>query len=258
MKRSMRSSLVSVVFGLLAIVVVGEGAAGKTPKADELISLHHLDTSVSIGNYYLKQQVLLSIRAYLAQIGHDQELGVDWNAGNPWWRQAEESLLEKTMHDVNREFSSLEWLHPEWSALCTDLFSDHELETLIAHFRTEVGAKQAKIIDHAVSTHVMMTLSFTDKLKIVPGIEEERARMQTLWNDENESMRFSIQAAANAEGQAFALSPLGKKYFTALLLRLTGIVNRRLDEIATQSGRDVERNGDVVRPYIEGFRRGQG
>ena len=254
----MRSGLISFVMMFVAMLPFARvSIAEQSLKADELISLHHLDTSVSIGNYYLKQQVLLSIRTYLAQTGREHGLGADWNAGNPWWRQAEEALLETTMHGVNREFASLEWLRPEWRALCTDLFSDHELETLIAHFHTEVGAKQARIIDHAVSTHVMMTLSFTDKLKIVPGIEEERAHMQTLWNNENESMRFSIQAAANAEGQAFALSPLGKKYFTTLILNLTGIVNRHIEEIALKSGNDVERFGETVHPFVEGFKRGQ-
>ena len=254
----MRSVSITVIAGLLAFAQALPCVAGQTAKADELISLHHLDTSVSIGNYYLKQESLLSIRSYLARVGREQGLGAEWNRNNPWWRQAEESLLEKVMDSVDREFSDLAWLRPQWGALCAELFSDRELEALIAHFRTDVGSKQAQIIDHTISTHVMMTLSFSDKLKQVPGIEAERSHMQALWNDEDERMRFSIEGSANSDGQAFALSPLGKKYFTTLMLNLTGIVNRRIDEVALQRGREVEQLGDTVRPFVEGFRRGQG
>ena len=253
----MRAVSVTVFIAMLvAIFCLPNTVAGQqSPKIRELISLHDLDTSISIGNYYLKQESLVSIRRYLAQLGRDENLGAGWNAGNPWWRQAEEALLEQMMDNVDREFCNLEWLQPQWVELFTDNFSDEEIETLVSHFGTEVGAKQVQIIDHTVSTHVMMTLSFSDKFRTLPGIEGERAQMQQLWNDEDERMRFSIQDAANADGQAFALSPLGKKYFTTAMLNLTGIVNRRIDEIAAQQPSHVERFGDTVRPYVEGFKR---
>ncbi len=79
--------------------------------------------------------------------------------------------------------------------------------------------------------------------------------MQTLWNDADQRMRFSIQGAANAEGQAFALSPLGKRYFTTVILNLTGMVNQRIDEIAAQRRSEVQLHGDLVRPFVEGFKR---
>ena len=79
--------------------------------------------------------------------------------------------------------------------------------------------------------------------------------MQRLWNDEDERMRFSIQDAANADGQAFALSPLGKKYFTTIVLNLTGIVNRQLEQVALQCQGEVEQYNEAVRPFVEGFLR---
>ena len=134
-------------------------------------------------------------------------------------------------------------------------FDVEEVAALVSHFRTETGSKQVQIIDHTVSTQVMMTLSFAGKLSPMPGIEEERARMQALWNEEDERMRFSIQGAANAEGQAFALSPLGKRYFTTVILNLTGMVNQRIDEIATQRPDRIQLHGDSVLPFVEGFKR---
>lgn len=253
----MRAVSVTAFIAIVAstFLPINSFAGQYSSKVYELISLHDLETSVSIGNYYLKQESLVSIRNYLARLGRDENLGDGWHPANAWWRQAEESLLEQMMDQVDGEFSSLEWLRPQWADLFSGVFSEQEIDALVLHFRTEVGGKQVQIIDHTVSTHVMMTLSFSDKLKSVPGIEDERAKMQQLWNDEDERMRFSIQDAANAEGQAFALSSLGKKYFTTAILNLTGIVNRRLDEIAMRRLRQVELYGEAARPYVEGFKR---
>jgi hypothetical protein len=228
---------------------------GEAKGIQDLIALHDLGTSVAIGNYYLKQESLVSIRSYLARRGRDENLGDGWNDANPWWRQAEESLLERMMQNVHAEFSNLEWLQPQWADLYADVFSEEEIEALIAHFSTDVGAKQLQIIDHTVSTHVMMTLSFSGKLETLPGIEEERNTMQSLWNGEDERMRFSIQGADNADAQAFALSPLGKKYFTTVILNLTGIVNRRIGQVAVQRPAALVRFGGTEQPFLEGFKR---
>lgn len=230
-------------------------AAQSKRQVRELIALHDLGTTVSIGHYYLKQESLVSIRSYLGQLGRDAQLGDHWQPADPWWRKAEQTLLVTMMHDVERDFSDLQWLQPAWVELFVDTFSDDEVAALISHFQTETGRKQVQIIDHTVSTQVMMTLSFTGKLTVVPGIEEDRARMQALWNEADQRMRFSIQGDANAEGQAFALSPLAKRYFTTVILNLTGMVNRRIDQIAAQRAGKVQLHGDLVRPFVEGFKR---
>ena len=78
-----------------------------------------------------------------------------------------------------------------------------ELDALLVHFRSDVGRKQAMIVDHTVSTRVMATLSFSGKLKDIPGAQEERNRMQAIWNKEDDEMRFSIQDASNADAQGW-------------------------------------------------------
>lgn len=236
------------------LVVLPVYATEDRPKVEELISLHNLRTAVSVGNYYLKQESLLGIRGYLTRVGHEEQLGEQWNPRNAFWRQAEEALLEQTMGRVEREFASLGWLRPLWVDLGSAEFSEQEIDLLIAHFRSGAGVKQIQVVDHTIATHVMMTLTFSGKLKTIVGVEAERSAMQSLLREENTRMRFSIKDAANADAQAFALSPLGKKYFTTAILNVTGIVSRRIDELALRLHSEMAAHGETVRPYIDGFK----
>jgi len=234
------------------------GDADKQQQVAELIRLHDLNTSVSIGNYYLKQESLLAIRSLLARLGREEKLGPDWNPSNPTWKRAEAMLLQPILARLAVEFSSLDWLRPQWAALSESEFSAEELDVLLGHFRSEVGRKQVKIVDHTISTHVMTTLSFSGKLREVPGAEDDRTRMQNVWNKEDDEMRFSIEDATNYEGTRFALSPLGKKYFVSSILKLTGIVNRRIDDLAGALPAEVNAQAEQVRPLLEEFKSGRG
>ena len=129
---------------------------------------------------------------------------------------------------------------------------------LLTHFHSDVGRKQAKIVDHTVSTHVITTLSFSGKLKDIPGVQDERSRMQQIWNKEDDDMRFSIQDATNADGQRFAYSALGKKYFVTAILKLTGIISRRIEELAVALPKEVDARADQVRPLLQEFKSGRG
>jgi hypothetical protein len=241
-----------------AVYADAESEADKRRQIDDLIRLHDLSTSVSIGNYYLKQESLLAIRTLLARLGREEELGPEWNPANPVWQRAEQSLLQPVAERIAADFSSLAWLQPQWQDLGGREFSAEELDVLLDHFHSEVGRKQVKIIDHTMSTHVMMSLSFSGKLRDVHGAQDDRARMQNLWNAEDAEMRFSIQDAANAEGQRFALSPLGKKYFVSAMLKLTGIVNRRIDDVAATLPRQVDGYAAQVRPLLQEYKSRRG
>jgi hypothetical protein len=253
-----------IAAALLALAIALPAAANpqtvavKSEQISELIALHDLKTSVSIGNYYLKQESLLAIRALLARLGREQNLGPGWNSANAYWRRAEEQLLGPVTASVAEEFANLDWLRPQWHDLDNREFSSEELDVLLTHLRSDVGRKQVKIMDHTVSTHVMMALSFSGKLKDVAGAEADRTRMQDLWNAEDAQMRFSIEDATNVEGQRFALSPLGKKYFVTAILKLTGIVNRRIDEVAGTLPRQVGAYAGQVQPLLEEFKSGRG
>ena len=252
-----------VVVIALAVLMSAAGAtaaadvsAGKKKQIDELIELHDLTTSVSIGNFYLKQEGLVAIRSLLTRLGKEEKLGPDWNSRNPQWQRAEKMLLQPVMAKIEDDFTSLDWLRPQWQELDSREFSAEELDTLLVHLRSDVGRKQAKIVDHTVSTHVITTLAFSGKLRDIPGIQEERSRMQNIWNKEDDEMRFSIQDATNAEGQRFAYSTLGKKYFVTAILKLTGIISSRLDELAGALPREVDARADQVRPLVQEFKSG--
>ena len=252
--------MVLVVLGLLSIAAgagaAADGNADKNQQIEQLIGLHDLTTSVSIGNYYLKQEALVAVRSLLTRLGKEEKLGPDWNLRNPQWQRAEQVLLQPVMAKVADDFSNLDWLRPQWEDLDSREFSAEELDVLLAHFHSDVGRKQAKIVDHTVSTHVITRLSFSGKLQDIPGVQEERSRMQNIWNKEDDEMRFSIQDATNAEGQRFAYSALGKKYFVTAILKLTGIISRRLDDLAGALPKEVDARADQVRPLLQEFKSG--
>ena len=254
--------VVLVVLGLLScaagVGAAADGNADKKQQIEQLIGLHDLTTSVSIGNYYLKQEALVAVRSLLTRLGKEEKLGPDWNLRNPQWQRAEQVLLQPVMAKVADDFSNLDWLRPQWEDLDSREFSAEELDVLLAHFHSDVGRKQAKIVDHTVSTHVITRLSFSGKLQDIPGVQEERSRMQNIWNKEDDEMRFSIQDATNAEGQRFAYSALGKKYFVTAILKLTGIISRRLDDLAGALPKEVDARADQVRPLLQEFKSGHG
>jgi hypothetical protein len=253
-----------VVAVALAVLTCAAGSAAadeiadKKQQIEQLIDLHDLTTSVSIGNYYLKQESLVAIRSLLARLGKEEKLGPDWNPRDLQWKRAEEILLQPVMAKVADDFTNLDWLRPQWQDLDSREFSAEELDVLLTHFHSDVGRKQAKIVDHTVSTHVITTLSFSGKLKDIPGVQEERSRMQHIWNKEDDDMRFSIQDATNADGQRFAYSALGKKYFVTAILKLTGIISRRIDELAVALPKEVDARADQVRPLLQEFKSGHG
>ena len=253
-----------VVVVALALLTCAAGAsaaadesAGKRQQIAQLIELHDLTTCVSIGNFYLKQEALIAIRSLLARLGREEKLGPEWNPLSPQWKRAEAILLQPVMAKVEDDFTRLDWLRPQWEDLDSREFSAEELDTLLVHLRSDVGRKQTKIVDHTVSTHVITRLSFSGKLKDIPGIQEERSRMQNIWNKEDDEMRFSIQDATNVEGQRFAYSTLGKKYFVTAILKLTGIISRRLDELAGALPKEVDARADQVRALVQEFKSGQ-
>lgn len=250
---------------VVAVLTVANGAtaaadhhAEKKQQIDQLIGLHDLTTSVTIGNYYLKQEALVAIRSLLTRLGKEEKLGPDWNPHDAQWQRAEQMLLQPVMAKVAAEFTSLDWLRPRWEELDEREFSGEELDILLTHFNSEIGRKQAQIIDHTVSTQVIMTLSFSGKLKDIPGVQKERSRMQNVWNKEDDDMRFSIQGTANAEGQRFAYSALGKKYFVTAILKLTGIINERLDQLVPALQKEVDARADDIRPLLQEFKSSRG
>lgn len=215
----------------LACVLIAPADASNIEKGQLLVNQHDLSTSIAIGDYYLKQQTLLAARARLAQVGRERNLGPGWNARDPHWQAAETAIVAAGAPRLRRDFSSMEWLSEDWSRMNSAEFTEPELDLLLAHFATDVGRKQAMILNHTVAFHVMASLSLAGKIEAnVPGAEAERKRMQELYNDEDGAMRFDVDQ--NPESVQFAFSPAGKKYFVNAVLKVSGLITQRLYQTA--------------------------
>jgi hypothetical protein len=242
------------LIGLLAL----PAAATNIEKSEQLVNQHNLATTVAMGDYYLKQESVLAARSYLARLGQSRDLGREWNAGNAYWIQAEEAIVTALTRETKRDFSNMEWLSEQWSQLNSTEFTDQDLDLLLAHFATDVGRKQAMIVDHTVAFHVMASLSLAGKIEAtVPGTEAERKRMQDLYNAEDAAMRFDFKE--NPEGTQFAFSPVGKKYLVNAVLKVSGMITSRLYETARQlPAQAASADASAVRDAVDAYLRQRG
>ncbi len=248
------AALRSVLMGIALTAAMGAAHASKTDKIEQLVNLHDLKTAVAIGNLYLKQQTLLAVRGELVKMGKEQSLGPDWNPSNPYWKQAEDAMVRAATKQVNRQFSSMEWLSEEWSQLDDREFSEQDIDRLLTHFQTDYGRKQIMIVDHGVAVHVQGALTFTGKMVYeMPGSEDDRSRMQRAYYDEDRDMRFNI--AESPEGVQFAMSPVGKRYFVNAVLKVSGMISRRLEDTAASIPQTVRSLSDQAQPAVQAFRR---
>jgi len=238
----------------LALLVATSAFASKVEKSERLVNLHDLKTTVAIGDYYLKQESVLAARAYLLELGREQGLGAEWKPSNLYWRQAEDAIVRGLMQQVQREFSNMEWLSEQWGQLNTTELSESEMDALLAHFGTDMGRKQVMIVDHSVAFHVIATLTLGGRIQEnLPGSEAERKRMQDLYTAEDEAMRFNHNDSP--EATQFAFSPVGKKYFVNAVLKVSGLVSRRLLQIAADMPTRVPALAPEVQPVVEAYRR---
>ncbi len=245
----------SLIAGLLLLLAAALPVlASKTEKSERLVNLHDLKTTIAIGDYYLKQEAVQTARSTLYRLGKAQDLGPDWKPGNAYWNQAENAIVATLMRRAGREFSSMEWLSEEWTQMNAADFSDQDLDALLAHFGTEVGRKQAMIVDHTVAFHVITSLTMSGKIQEnLPGSEAERKRMQDLYTAEDDAMRFNHNE--NPEGTQFAFSPVGKKYFINAVLKVSGMVTQRLYQVAGEFPRQVDAAGPQVQAAVEAYRK---
>lgn len=230
-------------------------AAERDARADALLAIHDWKTSVALGNRYLKQQALVAARELLAREGRARSLGPSWKRGEAHWDAAEAAIVARLMQSVQQDWTSLAWLPEQWRELAGASFTDAELDALLRHFGTDVGRKQARIIDHSVAFHVAGSYGMSGKLiQGYPGTEAEQKTLTYVWDEEDREMRFSVAANDNIEGQRFALSDLGAKYQKTLIIKMTGILNARIDQIAARMPLETSGLTMLAEPFMADFR----
>lgn len=240
---------------LMAALLASAPLAMANDKTDALYAIHDWKTSIALGNRYLKQQALVATRDALARLGREQGLGKAWKPGNLHFDAAERAVAAPLLEDVQRDWTSRAWLPAEWETLAVESFSDAELDALVAHLSSEVGRKQAKIIDHSVAFHAGGAYTMSGKLlQDYPGTEAEQKTLTYVWDEEDREMRFSIDAIENVEGQRFALSPLGAKYQRTLIIKFTGVLNARMDKVAAGLPAKAAAGISQAAPFVTNFR----
>ena len=220
-----------------------------------IIDSHDVTTAAAMAKYYLKGVTLLSIRGLLEAEGEKLELGPDWSENNIYWKRGEARLLEEIYEPVALEYDTMQWIHAPWREMLDKEYTPEDINKLSKHLQTDVGKKQAQIIDHYLSLYVMRTLTFSGKLHDVAGTGAEKNQMQTLYVKQDEEVFFSIKGSDNAEGQAFALSLLGKKYFADNVIKLVGIFNEQMNNLAVDIPKRVIQNKYFVDEQIDNFTR---
>jgi hypothetical protein len=249
-------SLLPVLLVLFSVTLLAPTAfaAPREARVQELLAVHDWKTTVALGNRYLKQQSLVATRDVLSRIGRERNLGREWKRGNVSFDAAEAAIVAPLLARVRSDWTSLDWMPAEWAGMAESSFSDGELDTLVNHFHSDVGRKQAKIIEHSVQFHVAGALTMSGKLiQGFPGTEEEQKILTYVWDDEDREARFSFKAVENVEGQRFALSPLGAKYQRTLIIKVSGILGARLDRVAAALAEQARGMSASADPFVAEF-----
>jgi hypothetical protein len=249
-----RSARFLIALFAMALLAPSASASTREARAQELLGVHDRKSTIALGNRYLKQQSLVATRDVLSRIGRERNLGRDWKRGNASYDAAEAAIAAPLLERVHADWTSLTWMPNEWAGVADSSFSDGELDTLVNHFHSDVGRKQAKIIDHSVQFHVAGALTMSGKLiQGFPGTEEEQKILTYVWDDEDREARFSFKAVENVEGQRFALSPLGAKYQRTLIIKVSGIFGARLDSVAAGLADQARGLSASADPYVAEF-----
>jgi hypothetical protein len=66
-------------------------------------------------------------------------------------------------------------------------------------------------------------------------------------------MRFDIQE--NPEGTRFAMSKVGKKYFVNTILKVSGMISRRIDQTAATLPAELQTKAGEAQAAVEAYRK---
>lgn len=207
--------------------------SAKTLKARELVGMHDFRAVIANGNLYSKSEWLVAARELLKKEGKTRGFGADWAPSHPLWQRAEATLMQPYQAEVRKRFEALAWMKPQFVAIIERDFSEADVDALIAHFKTDEGAQQLRMLDHALANNVLGTFSLTYRLKTdVPGAEAELKRTQEMFYRGEEAMIFEV--VNSPAGIQFAFSQHGKKYTYDIVTNMTLLFVRQLQDETAQ------------------------
>ena len=190
---------------------------------ENLKAIHKLLFIKKFKDYIFKSKFIIT---------HQKNINIELND----WDQLSSNLKYK-FSEMTKNFNTLDSVYEYWVEQVENKFTLAEMTYILNHFNSEVGSKQAIIIDNQISFHVQTSFSFTGIIKDFPVINKEKLLMQKAWREEDKKMRFDINKKENIKGQEFALSPLGKRYFITAILNVSGnitdFINKCLQKISS-------------------------
>lgn len=190
---------------------------------ENLKAIHKLLFIKKFKDYIFKSKFIIT---------HQKNINIELND----WDQLSSNLKYK-FSEMTKNFNTLDSVYAYWVEQVENKFTLAEMTYILNHFNSEVGSKQAIIIDNQISFHVQTSFSFTGIIKDFPVINKEKLLMQKAWREEDKKMRFDINKKENIKGQEFALSPLGKRYFITAILNVSGnitdFINKCLQKISS-------------------------
>ena len=99
---------------------------------------------------------------YKSKFISTHQASIDINIKN--WDQLDPNLKYKFI-EITQEFVTLDSVYTYWIDQVKKNFSLTETRHILNHFNSEVGSKQAIIIDNQISFHVQSSFSFTGIIK---------------------------------------------------------------------------------------------
>lgn len=166
---------------------------------------------VATGALYLKQEALRAANG--VSLPPDVETQVD-------------RLIERDVRDVA-------WFHAGWTRAIDRHMTAEEADEVAAHFTTEGGKLQRRVIELAIAEVVVSTYTFTDRIDYrVMGSRKELIDLQRVMDERLFKGVQDFSAYPNAV--KFASSGAGVKYMKMLMIQGVEAITLHFADVAKQ------------------------
>lgn len=199
---------------LMFALIAGPASADDDLKADavkRLVEAHDPAIFVATGALYLKQE---AIRA-----AHGKPL-------DPAVVTEVDRLIDSAVRDTL-------WFQAGWRTIVDRYFSAEEADEIAAHFGTQGGGLQRRVIELALGEVLLSNYTFTDRIDYrLAASEGELKTMQKVVNDRQFSGIQDFSAYPDAV--KFASGGPGVKYMKMVMIQGVEIITTHFEAVARQ------------------------